>query len=68
MTKFASLKNGDIISIIKKELWEYFVNLYKNSNKGIKGCGKDYRVGFNNPLALNSRIKKSKIFNIYKES
>ena len=24
-----------------KELWEYFSTLYKNSNKGIKGRGKD---------------------------
>jgi hypothetical protein len=27
-----------------KELWEYFANLYKNSNKGIKGRGKDRKV------------------------
>ena len=53
---------------LSRDSYLAFVNLYKNSNKGIKGCGKDYRVGFNNPLALNSRIKKSKIFNIYKES
>ena len=26
------------------ELWEYFASLYKNSNKGIKGRGKDRRV------------------------
>lgn len=26
------------------ELWEYFSLLYKNSNKGIKGRGKDRRV------------------------
>lgn len=27
-----------------KELWEYFAFLYKNSNKGIKGRGKDRRI------------------------
>jgi len=37
-----------------KELWEYFANLYKNSNKGIKGYGKDRKVGSNNSSALNS--------------
>lgn len=26
------------------ELWEYFSTLYKNSNKGIKGRGKDRRI------------------------
>lgn len=27
-----------------KELWDYFASLYKNSNKGIKGRGKDRKV------------------------
>jgi hypothetical protein len=27
-----------------KELFEYFASLYKNSNKGIKGRGKDRRI------------------------
>ena len=27
-----------------QELWEYFAILYKNSNKGIKGRGKDGRL------------------------
>lgn len=26
-------------------MWVYFANLYKNSNKGIKGRGKDRRIG-----------------------
>jgi hypothetical protein len=38
-------------------LWEYFANLYKNSNKGIKGRGKDRKVGSNNSPALNSGMK-----------
>lgn len=28
----------------EQELWEYFSTLYKNSNKGIKGRGKDRRI------------------------
>lgn len=27
-----------------RKLWEYFATLYKNSNKGIKGRGKDRRI------------------------
>jgi hypothetical protein len=39
-----------------KELWEYFANLYKNSNKGIKGRGKDRKVG-SNSMNLNSGMR-----------
>jgi len=46
-SKFASIKDGDIVHAADKELWEYFANLYKNSNKGIKGRGKDRKVGSN---------------------
>ena len=42
--KFASIDEGDRISKTDKELWEYFSTLYKNSNKGIKGRGKDRRI------------------------
>jgi hypothetical protein len=38
-----------------KELWEYFANLYKNSNQGIKGRGKDRKVG-TNPHAMSSAM------------
>jgi hypothetical protein len=51
LTKFASIKDGDIVHAADKELWEYFAKLYKNSNKGIKGRGKDRRVGFNHPTS-----------------
>ena len=37
-----------------KELWEYFANLYKNSNKGIKGRGKDRKVGANTLIHTHS--------------
>ncbi|KAF2657412.1 zinc finger protein-like protein OZF [Lophiostoma macrostomum CBS 122681] len=42
--KFASIQGGDPVSQHEKELWEYFASLYKNSNKGIKGRGKDRRI------------------------
>ncbi|KAI9810966.1 MAG: hypothetical protein M1827_005697 [Pycnora praestabilis] len=42
--KFATMREGDPVSVADKELWEYFANLYKNSNKGIKGRGKDRRI------------------------
>ncbi|KAH5493108.1 hypothetical protein HBI42_070250 [Parastagonospora nodorum] len=42
--KFATITPGDYVSHADKELWEYFASLYKNSNKGIKGRGKDRRI------------------------
>ena len=38
------MRQGDAISSADRELWEYFATLYKNSNKGIKGRGKDRRI------------------------
>jgi len=52
-SKFASIKDGDIVGSADKELWEYFANLYKNSNKGIKGRGKDRKVGANPKASSN---------------
>lgn len=42
--KFACISAGDFVTEKDKELWEYFASLYKNSNKGIKGRGKDRRI------------------------
>lgn len=42
--KFGTISAGDYVSQADKELWEYFASLYKNSNKGIKGRGKDRRI------------------------
>ena len=42
--RFALLREGDIVCAADKELWEYFSSLYKHSNKGIKGRGKDRRI------------------------
>ena len=42
--KFATIREGDPVTYQDKEMWEYFASLYKNSNKGIKGRGKDRRI------------------------
>lgn len=43
--KFSVMNGGgESMSPADRELWEYFASLYKNSNKGIKGRGKDRRV------------------------
>lgn len=42
--RFASMREGDAVTAMDKDLWEYFATLYKNSNKGIKGRGKDRRI------------------------
>ena len=38
------MREGDPVTAADKELWAYFAALYKNSNKGIKGRGKDRRI------------------------
>ena len=43
-TKFANFQEGDLVTPQDKTMWEYFASLYKNSNKGIKGRGKDRKV------------------------
>lgn len=42
-----------------QELWDYFADLYKNSNKGIKGRGADRRV--KNPNSSTSAIREMEI-------
>ena len=42
--RFASIEMEEEVSESDRELWEYFSTLYKNSNKGIKGRGKDRRI------------------------
>lgn len=49
--QFASIKDRDVPNFAEKELWEYLVNLYKNSNKSTKGRGKGRKVS---SKALNS--------------
>lgn len=52
--KFASIREGDSVTAQDKELWEYFAALYKNSNKGIKGRGKDRRISAAPSSAVSS--------------
>jgi hypothetical protein len=53
--KFGTIGPGDYVSPEDKQLWEYFASLYKNSNKGIKGRGKDRRISaVSTPNALHS--------------
>ncbi|KAL2862981.1 C2H2-type zinc finger protein [Aspergillus lucknowensis] len=42
--KFSQVIDGEHMSPQDRKLWEYFATLYKNSNKGIKGRGKDRRI------------------------
>lgn len=47
------LESGEIDLEANKEFWSYFFTLYKNSNKGIKGRGKDRNI------SPRSRLSKS---------
>ncbi|KAM0719389.1 hypothetical protein Q7P37_005294 [Cladosporium fusiforme] len=49
--RFENIKEGDVVEEWEKELWEYFVNLYKNCNKGIKGRGKDRKISNTSSVA-----------------
>ena len=42
--RFENITEGDVVEEWDKSMWEYFVGLYKNCNKGIKGRGKDRRI------------------------
>lgn len=42
--RFSQIGDNGSVSPQDRELWEYFATLYKNSNKGIKGRGKDRRI------------------------
>lgn len=42
--KFSAMREGEPMTPQDRDLWEYFATLYKNSNKGIKGRGKDRRI------------------------
>ncbi|KAF3403616.1 Asparagine-rich zinc finger protein AZF1 [Penicillium rolfsii] len=46
--RFAQMGDEGPMSPADRELWEYFAELYKNSNKGIKGRGKDRRISTTN--------------------
>ncbi|KAK3111596.1 DNA-binding transcription factor [Teratosphaeriaceae sp. CCFEE 6253] len=49
--RFVTMRKGDVVEVWEKEMWEYFAGLYRNCNKGIKGRGKDRRIGNTSLLA-----------------
>ena len=52
--RFSTVVDGDRMSPQDRELWDYFSSLYKNSNKGIKGRGKDRRVSSTAKLTIST--------------
>ena len=42
--RFSQIGENGPANPADRALWEYFADLYKNSNKGIKGRGKDRRI------------------------
>ncbi|UPX12352.1 DNA-binding transcription factor [Ascochyta rabiei] len=58
--KFGNIGPEDWVSQEDQHLWEYFASLYKNSNKGIKGRGKDRRIStLSTPSSLHSKYAPS---------
>ncbi|PVI07716.1 hypothetical protein DM02DRAFT_622205 [Periconia macrospinosa] len=52
--KFAYVNPNGHVNEHDRELWEYFASLYKNSNKGIKGRGKDRRISTHTSSVMSS--------------
>lgn len=42
--KFENLRDGEYVSEVERTLWKFFADTFENSNKGIKGRGKDRKV------------------------
>jgi len=57
--KFSSVDIGELMNSQDRELWEYFATLYKNSNKGIKGRGKDRRIAPSGKSGCGSNMSRS---------
>lgn len=51
--KFALGRDPEEMSSTDRELFEYFAELYKNSNRGIKGRGKDRKITGTKKARLN---------------
>jgi hypothetical protein len=47
--RFANV-DPDTMTPDDRSLWTYFASLYKNSNKGIKGRGKDRKISYSTVL------------------
>ena len=59
--KFATVVEGDPMTPQDRELWGYFATLYKNSNKGIKGRGKDRKISPSSKSSSSSTSSSSSV-------
>lgn len=57
--KFSTVMEGDPMNPQDRELWGYFATLYKNSNKGIKGRGKDRKISPSSASSASSSSSSS---------
>ena len=57
--KFSTVMEGDPMTPQDRELWGYFATLYKNSNKGIKGRGKDRKISPSSKSSSSSSTSSS---------
>ncbi|KAL4782752.1 hypothetical protein BJX76DRAFT_279892 [Aspergillus varians] len=57
--KFSTVIDGENMNPQDRKLWEYFATLYKNSNKGIKGRGKDRRISPSSKSDASGRRRSS---------
>lgn len=56
--RFSQIGDNGPVNPEDRELWEYFATLYKNSNKGIKGRGKDRRISTTKRSAVGDSIHR----------
>lgn len=59
--KFSTVVEGDPMTPQDRELWGYFATLYKNSNKGIKGRGKDRKISPSSKSSSSSTSSSSSV-------
>lgn len=59
--RFENFKEGDVVDVWEKEMWEYFGGLYKNCNKGIKGRGKDRRISNTSSISYSTARRDSAV-------
>ncbi|KAJ5902478.1 hypothetical protein N7495_003006 [Penicillium taxi] len=57
--RFSQISENGPVHPRDRELWEYFATLYKNSNKGIKGRGKDRKIATTKLSAMDMHSSSS---------
>ncbi|ESZ91216.1 hypothetical protein SBOR_8390 [Sclerotinia borealis F-4128] len=67
-TLVSKLQSGEIDLEANKEFWSYFFTLYKNSNKGIKGRGKDRNISPSSRSCKNRLASRGSSASRYVES